>query len=426
MFRTFRSVSQFAIGMTLVAGLLFGCDSGSGASSTSGGGSSAAIPIDNLQNEVKALFCQMYGCMGAWFSTPTGCADQIAASPPEMQEVQWAKAGLITYDGAQARACLNAMMASCSLEGPKPEACDKAFVGKIADGKPCDTKGLCTSAYCNKKPGEACGVCAARVAAGGDCQMDDDCATGLTCADNKCVALGSVAVGGKCNADRACTAGNFCKDEGNSGVCTAKIDKDGACDLKSGGCKDGLVCSGDVATMMASAKCVAPHKAGEACGNPYPPSGDCEKGLLCGFAMPTKAGDKLVTKCVSYKKVGEACEFAQQCGIDGFCSAGKCAALPKMGDPCTPAAQGQPGKCAPSAYCNDKGTCTALPIAGDACSPDNMDCAAGLTCMFGPKKCAAPGKVGEACDDSGMDAPRCMSGLFCGKDKKCSATPTCT
>ncbi|MBI5608686.1 MAG: hypothetical protein HY902_07375, partial [Deltaproteobacteria bacterium] len=131
-----------------------GCESATNSSSST---TSSAIAIDNLPAEIQGAFCKVADCMGIWFSTPTGCADTMGGDF-NMEQVSWVKAGLITYDGTKARACLTAMTTNCSFEGAEPEACRQTFVGKLETGAACDENVFCKSAYC-KKPGDGCGVC---------------------------------------------------------------------------------------------------------------------------------------------------------------------------------------------------------------------------------------------------------------------------
>ncbi|MBI5609965.1 MAG: hypothetical protein HY902_13915, partial [Deltaproteobacteria bacterium] len=241
---------------------------------------------------------------------------------------------------------------------------------------------------------------------------------GLTCIKGTCATPGTIAAGAECGDDKDCVADHFCKQGQDKHLCTPKVAKDGDCPLNGLSCKTGLVCSGDMSTgKLDSGKCVAPHKAGETCGNPY--KSDCEKGLVCGFAMPTKAGEKMVSKCVPLVKVGTACEFTVQCGVDGWCTGGKCAALPKAGEACGKNEMGNDGLCAAQLDCGNDGKCAEPPALGKDCT---YACVSGATCVA--SKCIANSDVGGACakDSSG---PKCKPGLFCSPAGTCSATPVC-
>ncbi len=418
MFR-FGSSSILRGGVAVAAALtVAGCDSAtsSTSSATSTGG---PVAIDNLKAELATTMCKVAECLDQWFSTPTGCAEMLGGQSKDMQEIVWVKAGLVTYDATQARACLTAMANLCMNEGAEPAACRLTFVGKIEAGAACDEDLLCKTGWCQKAIGSNCGVCTAPGAAGAACDGGAGCVTGLECIQGTCAATGSVAAGKPCNQDRDCVAGNFCKHSADSDVCVAQADAGGDCNTTSLSCKGALVCSADSSTGPGSTgKCGTPHKAGEACGNPF--NSDCEKGLVCAVKAPSATSPTVVTKCVPRVKAGVACEFTVQCGQDGWCSGGKCAALPKVGEACTTTDTGSGTvDCGGTAYCGEDGKCKATPVAGEACA---YVCAGAATCIS--NKCVANSAVGGACssDDNG---PRCNTGLFCGTDGKCSATPVC-
>ncbi len=400
-------------GLAALALCAAGCDS---ATSSTTSTSSGPIAIDALPAEVQATFCKVADCMGMWFSTPTGCADTMGGFA-EMEQVAWVKAGLVTYDGTKARACLTAMASSCSLEGAEPEACRLTFVGKLENGAACDENAFCKSVYCKKSTGN-CGVCTEPGTAGKACDSSASCASGLACIKGVCAAQGSIAAGAECGQDKDCIADHYCKHGQDKDVCTPKAAKDGECALNADSCKAGLVCSGDFSSgQMDKGKCTTAHKAGETCGNPF--KSDCEKGLVCGFTMPTKAGDKVTSKCVPLVKVGVACEFNVQCGVDGWCTGGKCAALPKAGETCGKSDTGNSGRCAANLDCGNDGKCAEPPAIGKDCT---FECVKGASCVA--SKCVANSDVGGACASDGS-GPKCKNGLFCAAAGTCSATPVC-
>lgn len=411
--RTVYSKILAGAGFAALAFSSAGCDSATSSTSST---TSTSIAIDNLPTEIQGVFCKVADCMGMWFSTPTGCVDTMGGFA-EMEQVAWVKAGLVTYDGAKARECLTAMTTSCAFEGAEPEACRLTFVGKLDIGAACAEDELCKSVYC-KKSGSGCGVCAEPQAAGKACDGSSSCATGLACIKGVCAAPGTIAAGGECGSDKDCVADHYCKQGQDKDLCTPKAAKDAECSLNAASCKAGLVCSGDFGSgNMQSGKCTTAHKAGETCGNPY--KSDCEKGLVCGFAMPTKAGEKITSKCVPLVKVGTACEFTVQCGVDGWCNSGKCAALPKAGEMCAKAGMGDGTKCAANLDCGNDGKCADLPAVGQDCT---FQCVKGASCVA--SKCVADSAVGGACSQEG-NGPKCKTGLFCTPAGTCSATPAC-
>ena len=114
-----------------------------------------------------------------------------------------------------------------------PDEC-KAVPGTLANGSACGDDGQCQSAYCKKAAKAACGVCAARDAT---CVRDDDCDSGLVCANMACVARG--AQGASCDAGHPCGYGLTCEGgacqtpPGAGMTCTASA-SGGSCDQAQG------------------------------------------------------------------------------------------------------------------------------------------------------------------------------------------------
>src|SRR5262249_49776853 len=101
--------------------------------------------------------------------------------------------------------------------------CDAAPLGMgkchapSAEGGPCTSTlyacqdGLHCSGYVSSGVSATLGTCQPPAAAGGDCQLEDDCQQGLACVSDKCSAPGDA--GAACNQTADCAAGLVCGDD---------------------------------------------------------------------------------------------------------------------------------------------------------------------------------------------------------------------
>lgn len=180
--------------------------------------------------------------------------------------------------------------------------------GTLANGSPCGLDTQCASTKCVTN-GEPCGVCAEPIAARGACTTNEECARGLTCANNVCTALGArgaacnpasclpslvcvnnvcekpVLVGKPCNgmgaADNCaqllnyiCGASNQCeqiKVATSAGSPCGWVDQDFVFCQAKGHCR--------MAPMMTSGTCIAAAEDGAACDDAQGP--ECLPGALC-------------------------------------------------------------------------------------------------------------------------------------------------
>ena len=208
------------IGVVLAAFVVAGCG---------GGGGGAPIPIDQLDAQLFAVFChKMFICCDATEIAaidPTivdevTCEASLSAihsmSPGDGKAL--VDAGLATYDGARARACLDAVSAlPCSTWGgpfgnvPIPQ-CDGVYTGTLPAGSACATSGECTSDYCGNAPAGG-PACAAPVMLGESCELAP-CVAGLACVSHSS--------GGPRTCGHAFADGESCLDNPDctSGHCT--------------------------------------------------------------------------------------------------------------------------------------------------------------------------------------------------------------
>jgi hypothetical protein len=117
---------------------------------------------------------------------------------------------------------------------------------------------------------------------------------------------------------------------------------------------------------------------------------------------------------------GDACDFANECSTDSFCSNGRvCTALPSDGMPCS--IQG----CATGLYCGT-GICHPLLAQGGACT-STTQCQKGLFCdINGTNTCTPLHAVGETCTGNATcTSSTCLPGTCSGTASTCFTSATC-
>ncbi|MBX7191362.1 MAG: hypothetical protein K1X94_04865 [Sandaracinaceae bacterium] len=284
------------------------------------------------------------GCEGAF-----GSAYRNGASP--VYDMATAR-GTVTYNGAHARACLDALRASpCSLtgNGAAAIACQDVFVGTTAAGGACSINEECgVDQFCSITT--ACpGTCQARRTSGQDCSDDRHCAAGLSCRDSMCQAQPMVGAG--CTELAGCSLGLLCSMGQCRPVDEVLVGTEGAsCNLQTGPlCREGLSCVVDsVAPGGATFVCRGAVAAGAACRLGLP--AQCPDGQYCsetnlmrldfdGVCAPLPSTEGAACDlsgcaeglrctsnvCVRLRNNGEACETPSQCA-SGVCTSSVCVA----------------------------------------------------------------------------------------------------
>ncbi len=405
-------------------------DTGGGADT--GGPVGKPVPLEQLEAELLKAMCQSFvNCGGAdiSFASVDSCVAFLGSqfsdsgdSPTSL--IAEVKAGKITYDPVAAGNCLAYFATTCGAfkNGKSPPPCKATFVGKIADGQPCNRDEVCTSGRCEKTgqvSSDCPGKCAQPAKAGGACNSDSDCDGELLCINDKCAAKGGKA-GAACNSE-SCDAGLFCDYSSPDGAKCAALGKVGGACIGTEACEKGLYCK----AADSQGVCTKPTALGGACtalggsgsgSGPGGGFGECGDGV-CLLKAGGSGGEGL---CATKAKLGQPCQGPGQCiGIDTWCPAegdgkGTCKLLPAKGkacqqpdfmkgvvftcqlpftcDPATKVCVDPPGEgkpclafCAPGLDCN-QGKCTAKAKAGESC--ENANCASGLECSDG--KCAKP------------------------------------
>jgi hypothetical protein len=341
------------------------------------GCSSSSVSFDQLSTQLQGAICQHEAVCGVvsnedcnavnleWVQQALQAGDsllpvvQLAVDASDPEVAAAVKAGVTKYDDANAETCINDIQAmSCDTTSQNrrvtPVACFDILVGKVASG--------------------------------GACQRDEECASN-SCNTSNCVSTAS------------CCTTAVCQNLARSPVADG-----GACDFSS--CGAGTYC--DVSTKV----CLPLIAAGSACD---PSQAQCAYGLGCNNGI-----------CAALPALGKACTTA--CADeDAACANGTCAFLLDRTQACGS------GTCSPFYPCDqtqDPPVCTPVAIDGAPCQ--DQYCTGGDYCNLGAGPnggvCTPPLPNGTACD-SGVNE-ECQSGLCTnngtGGASTCAAIAVCT
>ncbi|MRG92195.1 hypothetical protein [Polyangium spumosum] len=241
--------SLFALALVGAASLV-GC--GDDTNNTTGGNNTPPVALDDLGTRTAEAFCeQVYSCctmaeMDTVFANlmpkPTNEAECVQSFKAfyDMSVLADLKAavaaGRLEYDGALAASCFAKVDCGTLGAAPDPE-CENVFAGKVADGGDCanDTECAGATSVCLGDSSMQDGKCGAPGAVGAACSFDDECATGYcSFSSNMCEekkALGEACSGGGCK-------DSYC--DFMASVCTARKADGEACtffdECQSGNC----------------------------------------------------------------------------------------------------------------------------------------------------------------------------------------------
>tara|TARA_R110002096_G_scaffold436085_1_gene667102 strand:+ start:20008 stop:20985 length:978 start_codon:yes stop_codon:yes gene_type:complete len=296
-----------------------------------GGGGGGDIDVKDLGSELSDTICDAQIKCGAYPNKAT-CLEATRFEVDQL--ISDVEAGLINYDGAKARECVNSVLdlfgADCTRfpSGPGNEsACDEAFEGTIALGEACFTDESCAgSASCSGSGGETCtqGVCEASEpepaeAAEGESCTETECEFGLYCnPDDVCTALHEPAEA--CPDFFSCVSGYICDlgPDFTPGTCVEMPDTGDTCDPEFGGPFVG----GQLSCLRITDYC---DPADTKCKTKLSPGSACGEGLLCA-----DYAECVDDACVARPRLGEACEVDSEltCLGDLDCASGTCVAEP--------------------------------------------------------------------------------------------------
>jgi hypothetical protein len=350
------------VSLASMAAAGLGC--GGGKASGSGSG---PVSLDDLGNEVTLAECGLYVRCGM-FSDLALCKQVYAAGHlgaasftsgwlpgfnpapvlgrPDFNSVAAivaaARAGKARYDGAAARACLDAIGALACGDAPNArdvlaDVCQAVFTGTLADGDRCISDLECgADSFCSTPPSSS------------------------PC-DGTCTAAGPA-----CNADRQCPSGQACDwnkaTTTSFGSCVTLVPPGASGEP----CGTNLRCQTDL-TCVSPNTCAPLPQAGASCdrnGNPFT---FCEYGLVCAHSA-----DMLTTMCMQPATKGASCQAPDQCGArftSSICddTQHRCVDW-AAGGPCS-------AGCPYTAYCDSSSsTCKPDLPPGSACGTGGVEC----------------------------------------------------
>jgi hypothetical protein len=297
-----------------------------------GCGGSDSISIDELPGALGQRVCaRAVACRGAESQTACESTLFLAEDSGFQTVVAAVKRGTVKYDGASARACLDAITTDCA-DLVEPPACDATFEGNVPAGGTC--------------------VISAECVGGGRCLEPDTCT--VSCCVGTCEAVAApAAIGGACDvlASKPCVDGAFCA---NDGTCTASRPV-------------GAACSGSRDECVAPAKCLYRSDGSETCTIiSTAPGAACDPGSNFGCGREDETCNPTTSTCTQRALPGAACEGYGDCVGYATCdtASGTCKPSPKLGEPCD---NNNGVFCVGGLICPN-GVCAA-PTAGTACVP---------------------------------------------------------
>lgn len=327
-----------------------------------------AIAIENLDSEWASAYCTVLrDCVTSgeaklialMVTTSGSCEERFEELLDDADLQQAVDAGLVVYDAAKARECLDQIVATCRL-GEDVGPCEETLVGTLTEGQHCADSLHCAPGLwcsdagqdrcewtCEPLPteGESCGesaecadadgleghcdwdteVCQLRerlesVPKGGACGGNEDgfgsvCESGLWC--NEGVCSEPIAVGASCEHSRALCAGSAFCIQGECRPVVIVNEEGGAC----GDTQDALrLCNEFESLFCDDDQCVRAVElgAGEPCADAQ---GPCPDDLFCDYTLETPV-------CSGPKEDGGSCAWDVECLSDYCTEDGMCAAPP--------------------------------------------------------------------------------------------------
>lgn len=363
----------------------------------------AACPSDEEDEDAVLLLGgfveQMYQVQAAKLAECTPAISSVylsmAEGPVAQAKLDLEKAvmtGRLVYHADKAAECLQQLRAtpceSISEESSSSDdlaACEAAFEPKVAAGGDCYMDDECVGGYCTE--GASCpGKCVAYAKENESC-VDVSCDSDLDLYCDGTVCLKQKAAGADCVSRSECLGELECAFDGK---CAAVVEPVPAKLGETCGdveCAEGLFC--DSPSLGEDGTCVATLAAGAECGEDYFAAySECGSKLACaGFSQSISSGVAVKGKCAVWADINGACTQAPAgtvgisgCKIGLACQDSKCAIPPTTGA-CLEADLLTP-ECDPrSAYCDAADQCVAKKADGEVCE-ENEECKSG-DCLDG-------------------------------------------
>jgi N-acetylneuraminic acid mutarotase len=322
----------------------------------------------------------------------------------------------------------------CRAFAPNGITCGAATcTGDSVTGSLCNGSGVCVQSTASCAPY----LCGASNACSTTCNADTDCEPTAFCrvADHTCQP--KLALGGTCALDTQCALGHcvdgVCCDTACTGLCAAcsaakNGGSDGTCGfIQAGSDPDGdcpddgpASCQRDGACDGAGACQV--YAKGSACG-----ATACVGNVQTGYACNGSCQSNQSVDCTPFRCVGAACTSSCQsdadCAGSAWCSAGKCVAKTMTGKPCSTGDACDTGFCVDGVCCNSP--CTEPCAACDATGAIGQ-CVPVYGKPHGNRPACAAASGNDPCTESlcnGVDVHTCAGHV--GPEVSCRAA-SCT
>ncbi len=329
-----------------------------------------SIKFDDLPAEFAASLCDQFArCATVYYDILFSLEDCKVLLEEQVRQGGWSDIeqavdeGRVTYDAKSAAKCFDDIAAvDCADVNVRPvDACEDTLKGSVAAGGECDIDDECEAGLICDTNMMCPGECAPLRPAGEPCREDGECASGLVCSNvtQRCVQPGaqSDACGGgvepQCDGGLACIGDDSM--EMRTGTCRPfdEIELAGSgepCDLDAGTlCESGLSCV--VVSLDGPAfECRPIPVSGGSCGIGFPE--DCPKGEYCPITAADILLGTLESSCTDLPADGEPCaqrpiDFLPTCAAYTRCDAttSMCLELRDLGESCSSSNQCYSGNC---------------------------------------------------------------------------------
>jgi hypothetical protein len=289
-------------------------------------GAGGAIAFEDVEREVVRAMCVGMTACG---DVPDQGSCEATRRGLFLDEIAAVMRGASAYDAGAARACVDARLAADCAPERSVEPCRRIFVGRVALGGACVINEECA-------PGSACATS----------RCEGGCCYGTCVADTSCWGLpcGPLpTTGARCHLSKGCQPPAACQSLTDSmAYCTVLPVEGEACNPSSW-----PDCSRrDTFCDPGSLRCVRKRQPGEGCRSQH----ECDRGAICpgtsinrpgwGGGSGTAGGNGGagggVGICRALGTLGQACGGDDDCWASLICTAGACGSPPTRSTACVP------------------------------------------------------------------------------------------
>ncbi len=292
-----------------------------------GGDDGTPVASDDFLHQLNEASCQQLTRCGL-ASSVEACTAALDTVPVSVALTAAIASGKVTFDGAAARDCFDAIAAaSCEVTAvsyrARPETCLTYFHGAVAEGGACALDQECVSQKCAAPscdmaccPGTCTGDTAPVLATTGDSCEIATCDAASYCDQVARTCRPLKGASASCESFEECADGLYCLQ---SGVCGSLPDEGEICAVD--GCRrSNDRCSAD--THM----CTAAGLDGAACTN----QADCSSLLVCDNTKHCSGGAPLDGPC----RTSDDCAAGTRCDLADGATTGLCHVLHGVDESC--------------------------------------------------------------------------------------------